>query len=534
VYSECLSFARIPHTSKLFCDFLYDFDRVRRFYARPPHASEWLREEAGRVSYDPQRRARIADILETQNRRFGASAKVLDSIERFRRGALAAVTGQQVGFLGGPLFSILKALTAVRVSEQATHAGVDCVPIFWLATEDHDFEEIRSAVVQDPDGKLHTISLDAEHKPGAPVRDVRLPDTIGELIDGVVKLLGDSEAGEFVREAYRPGETVGTAFARLFARLFAEFGVIMLDASDPALHEIAAPLYIEAIRKAPVLDKLLLERGRELQSGGYHEQVKVTPASTLLFGTVDGMRVPTHLADGGFMLGDEKLDVETLISRISKQPNQFSPNVLLRPVVQDFLLPTLAYSGGPAEVAYFAQADVVYETLLGRTTPILPRFSATIVDPRAKRILDKYGLSLTDLFGGPEHIQELMAARSLPSDMQAAFDNATAVAAQSLADITEALKVLDPTLVRASARAGNRMRYELERLRKRAANAELRRSETNARHAAHLNSALLPHKQLQERVIAGISFVARFGPSLLHSLYEAAQRDCLDHQIVYM
>jgi bacillithiol synthase len=534
VYSECLPFARIPHTSKLFGDYLFDFERVSPFYPRPPRATDWLRDEAAKVQYDRDRRARVADILEAQNRRFGASEETLESIDRFRRGALAAVTGQQVGFLGGPLFSILKALSAVRLSEQARRNGVDCVPVFWLATEDHDFDEIKTTVVQDSEGALHTFSLDAEHRPASAVRTVRLPETIGSTIDHISELLGSAESGDLLRNSYRPGDTVGDAFARLFTALFAEFGVIMLDASDPALHKIAAPIYAEAIRQATSLDNALLERGRELHSAGYHEQVKVTPSSTLLFGTVDGARTPVHLANGGFSLGKQNLTSEELLARIGAEPSSFSPNVLLRPVVQDFLLPTLAYCGGPAEVAYFAQAGVVYEALLQRVTPALPRFSCTIVDPRAKRLLDKYRLKVTDVFEGPEYVTELIASRSLPSNLQSAFQKANQLTEQALAGLASPLQVLDPTLVQAAERAGNKIQYQLGRLRKRAANSELHRTEMVARHAAHLNSSLFPHKDLQERVISGISFVARFGPSLLTSLYEVAQQECLDHQAIYM
>lgn len=532
--SECLPFSRIPHTSKLFNDYLHDFSRVSAFYARSPHPSEWIAEESTRINYDPQRRALVADVLERQNRRFGAGQKTLDSIDRLRRGALAAVTGQQVGFLGGPLFSILKALSSVRLADQAKRAGIDCIPVFWLATEDHDFDEIKTAVVQDNDGALHSATLEAEHMPGSAVRTVLLPESMTGVIDQIAGLLGDSETGNLLREAYRPGMTVGDAFARLFTALFADFGVIMLDASDPELHQIAAPLYCEAIRHARDLDEALLARGKELLSAGYHEQVKVTPSSTLLFGTVDGARTPIHITNGLFALGNSKLSADELLVRINAEPSSFSPNVLLRPVVQDFLLPTLAYSGGPAEVAYFAQAAVAYETLAGRITPVLPRFSATIVDPRAQRLLEQYRLSLPDMFEGPEHISELIASRSLPLDLQSAFEHAGQHLEKALVDVSAPLKVLDPTLLEAAERAGRKMRYQLGRLQKRAAAAELRRSGVVSRHAAHLNSALFPHKDLQERVITGISFIARFGPSLLTSLYDAAQQECLDHQVLYM
>lgn len=539
--SGCLSFSAIPHTTKLFNDFLHDFPRVSSFYGIPAAFSHkgfpsispsWLIDESKRVKYGDERRRLVADVLEGQNRSFGASPKALENIRRFREGASVAVTGQQVGFLGGPLFSILKAITAVRLAVEATKAGAECVPVFWLATEDHDFEEIRKAVVQDAEGSLHNVVLEAELLPGAPMSGARLTDAIVPVIEEVARLLGDSEASQFVREAYEPGQTVGTAFARLFARLFAEFGVVLLDASDPELHRVAAPIYKEAAIQAESLEAALVERGKALHAAGYHEQVKVASFSTLLFGIKGGARMPIHRENGSFILGGEKLTREELLARVDSDPAQFSANVLLRPVVQDFLLPTLAYSGGPAEVAYFAQAAVVYERLLGRVTPVVPRFSATLVDARAQRLLKKYDLSLADVLHGPEHTLELIAERSLPSDLQKSFDDAANVVDEALAKLMKPIQTLDPTLQGAAKRAGNKMRYQLNRLRMRAANAEVRQNEIIARHAAHLSTSLFPHKQMQERVIAGVSFLARYGPGLLHTLYACTERGCPEHQVI--
>lgn len=534
MYSECLPFTRIPHTTRLFSDFLYDFPRVQQFYARPPQSLSWVTEQARLINYEDERRERVASVLERQNREFGSSARTMESIGRLRRGASVAVTGQQVGFLGGPLFAILKALTAVRVARQATEAGVDCVPVFWLATEDHDLEEIRTAVLQDSDGDLHSLAIEAEGPQGSSVAHLGLAERSLSVVQEAAALLGDSDVAQWVREAYRAGESLGTAFAKLFARVFADSGVILLDAADPELHAIAAPMYMEAIRQAEQLDTALLARGRQLHAAGYHEQVKVTDSSTLLFGTLDGARIPIHRANGDFLIGTERLSREQLLARIEANPEQFTPNVLLRPVVQDFLMPSIAYAGGPAEVAYFAQVGVVYERLLGRLTPVLPRFSVTVVDARAKRLLQKYQMSVEDLFHGPEAVREQISSRSLPGDLQAGFDQATGALEQALQAVIPPLTRLDATLVGAAERTGNKMRYQLDRLRRRAANAELRKDEIISRHARQLSTALFPHKDLQERVVSGVSFLARHGAGILQPLEEAALSGCLDHQIIYL
>ncbi len=536
--SECLSFSAIPHTTKLFDDFLHDFSRASRFYATPQPviqtAASWIPVIAEQIDYPEDRRKFVADILDRQNRELGSSPKAFENIRRFRSGAFAVLTGQQVGFLGGPLFSILKALTAVRLAQEATRAGIEAVPIFWLATTDHDFEEIRNSVVQDTEGALHTVTLQADVPPGAPMSDARLTPAIVPAVEHVAALLGESDVTRFIRESYLPGETVGSAFGKLFARIFAEFGVILLDASDPELNRIAAPMYKKAVIDADAIEGALISRGRELHSAGYHEQVKVTESSTLLFSLSGDARTPIHRINGAFELGKQKLSKDDLLTQIYSHPGSFTANVLLRPVVQDYLLPTLAYSGGPAEIAYFAQAAVVYEHLLGRVTPAVPRFSATLVDARAQRLLKQYRLSVCDLLQDPDRTRELLADRSLPSHLQSAFDNAASSFERSLSGIVGPLQKLDPTLVEAANRAGSKMHYQLNRLRTRAANAEIRRNEIISRHASHLSSSLFPHKQMQERVITGMSFLARYGLPLLHTIYERNASACPDHQIIYL
>ncbi len=532
VPTDCIPFTAVPHTSQLFRDFLYDFGRVGRFYSYSPQHRDWLTNVAASLHYDQQRRERVADILDRQNRAFGASAQTLASIQRLRSGAGAAVTGQQVALLGGPLFSILKAISAVRIAEQARAQGVDCVPVFWLATEDHDLVEVNHATLITADGRPEGVVTESRAAENAPISEVRLGAEIEPVVQRTSEVLGDTPIAELVKNSYRPGETLGSAFAKLFAALFADFGVILLDASDPELHELAQPVYRAAILGAEEIDNALLARGKELRAAGYHEQVKVTPASTLLFQKRNGAREVIHRRNGGFVIGRDQVSREDLLAQIAAQPHRFSANVLLRPVVQDFLLPTLAYTGGPAEVAYFAQAAVVYEEVLGRTTPVLPRFSATLLDARAQRLMDKYKIALTDLFHGPDVLRELLALRSIPGELESDFQQAEDAVHASLTTIRTSLDKLDPTLVGAAGRAGSKMLYQLRRLRARAGKAQLRRNQEVGRHADWLSSTLFPNRNLQEREIAGVSFLARHGLELLHTLYEATKSDCADHQVI--
>jgi bacillithiol biosynthesis cysteine-adding enzyme BshC len=540
VKAQCLPFSQIPHTTRLFTDFLEYSPKVQPFYPRPPYLREWLKEEAAKISYSPSRRERVAAIFERQNKSWDASAKTLGNIERFRKGAAVVVTGQQVGLFGGPMFAIYKALTAVKMAEEATAAGVDTVPVFWLATYDHDLAEVNHVSFPGQDGMLQTLATSSHDVAGAPVSAVRLGEEIVPVVEQAAALLGESEATQFLRETYRPGEGLGTAFAKLFARIFAEWGVIVLDASDGELHRIAEPIYRAAVERADELEAALQARGKALEAAGYHQQVKVTSSSVLMFTMHHGARTAIHRrGDGGgaeFIIGGEgtaeKLSQADLLNRVSSAPEQFSPNVLLRPIVEDYLLPTLAYTGGAAETAYFGQAGAVYEVLLGRVTPIIPRFSATLVEPKMQRLLERHGIGVKDIFNGPEGLRQQLAANGLPEDLQAAFDAAKKSLETNFATIKEKLTRLDRTLVDAADTAGSKMQYQLERLFTQAARAEAQKGELVSRHAETLSQALYPDKGLQERGIGGLYFMARYGRDLLSQLHDAIQPDCHDHQIL--
>jgi bacillithiol biosynthesis cysteine-adding enzyme BshC len=541
VKAQCLPFTQIPHTTRLFTDFLSYSPSVQPFYPHSPHFSEWFKAQASSLQYDPSRRERVSTILERQNKSWGASPQTLANLSRLRAGAAAIVTGQQVGLFGGPMFAIYKALTAVKLADEATVAGIDAVPVFWLATSDHDLAEVNHVSILGPDGLLRTLTTSSHGVPGAPVSNVRLGEEILPVVEEAASLLGDSEAAQFLRASYHPGETLGTAFARFYAQLFAQWGVILLDASDADLHRVAAPMYRAAIERVEDLDAALLERGDALEKAGYYQQVKVTSSSVLLFAMRDGARTAIHRREGSneageFVVGSEpgaeKISSAALLDRIAAAPESFSPNVLLRPVVQDYLLPTLAYTGGAAEAAYFAQAGAVYEKLLGRVTPIVPRFSATVVEPKVQRWLGQYGIAVRDAFDGPEALRQTLAARTLPAGLQAAFERANQSVDESFSGLQEALAKLDPTLVEASQTGASKVRYQLDRLRERAMAAELRRSEVVSRHAAALSQALYPENALQERGVAGVYFVARHGTELLRSIYDTMRTDCHDHQIL--
>jgi bacillithiol biosynthesis cysteine-adding enzyme BshC len=548
-----MPFTAIPHNSRLFLDFLFQFEKVKEFYAHRPHSQAVL-EHAGSLvdtrttdnaslppagaqvpaadaGYPAERRARVADVLEKQNRRWGAPEAAMTSIERFRQGAVACISGQQVAVLGGPLYSVLKAVSALQMAEELTALGTPAIAVFWLATEDHDLAEIASVTL--PDGcALEKLTASEQTGSDAPVGPLPLDGRIVALVERASQLLGPGWVSDALGESYRVGESYGSAFARLFTRLLGGSGLVLVDPLDDELHAIAQPLFTAAAERSGELDEALLERGKALHRAGYHEQVRVTPDSTLLFSMEGNRRTVLHRAGDGFMVGAQRVGRREMLDRIAAHPEQFSANVLLRPVMQDYLFPTAVYFGGPAEIAYFAQAGVVYEKLLGRATPVLPRLSATIISPAMSELLERYGLSFSDLFHGSARVCELLASRTLGAGLQKALRESRESLQSHLEELRAELAKLEPTLVDAAARSERKMLYQLQKIGNKAARAELRQNARLSRDGHGVLTELFPHKELQERVLPGIYFLARYGPELIGVLKQAAAGQCPGHQII--
>lgn len=526
--ANCLPFSSIPHTSPLFFDFLHHYEKVRSFYARPPACTDWWKDELQHIRYPQSRRQQVSAGLERQNRSLGAGSKTLENIQRLKNGAAAVVTGQQVALFGGPMFVVLKALTSILLAEKA-----GAVPVLWLATEDHDLAEVN--FVHLPAGDhLETFTTTPAHTDGAPVGSIAFQDEISSLLKRVEEQFGSSEILGILQNSYQPGEKFGGAFGKFYSQVFADSGIVMLEPSDAELHQIAAPVYRDALLKWSEINEALGQRQQELEKAGYEAQVKVTPSHTLCFYFHRGVRVPVRHDPGsdGFVVGEEKVGRENLIAEAGQHPERFSANVLLRPVIQDYLLPTLCYTGGPSEIAYFAQVEVVYRKLLGRVTPVTPRISATMVEPRQAKLLERYQITLPEVFRGPEKVREQVAAKALPDSIMKSFDAAGEHLEQAIGLIQPALAKLDPTLLDAAENATSKMKYQLQGLRDKAARAEARKNGETQRQADELSTLLYPNKNLQERELGSAYFLMKYGTGLMQQLREKLNINCLDHQVV--
>lgn len=522
--SHCLSFHEIPHTTKLFSSFLDDFGRVSSYYAHPPTAAG-VDAAAREVRLDPGLRRGIVEILREQNRTFAPRGEIdpatSRNLDRLAAGAAAIVTGQQVGLFSGPAYTFYKALSAVRCADDTTRRGIDAVPIFWLATEDHDLAEVNHSSWSTRNGLARYEHGAKQEDSGRRVGEVLLGDSIESIVNAAAQTLEGSFAAEVTRalhESYTPRDTYGSAFGKLMARLLAGRGIIFLDQLDPRLHRLFASVLVQAIRKADELRDALLARSKELEGTDFHAQVKVTRETTLLFSTVAGRREPVRSRNGGFIAGDVELSARQLVESIERAPEGFSPSALLRPVVQDTILPTAAYIGGPAEIAYMAQAQVVYQRLLGRMPAILPRASFTIVEPPIARFLAQYELDLRDLLAGRQHLRAKMEQKSLPGALATRFDAGEEELRRLIKSFEEPVAKLDATLVESLRSAEAKMLHQLTQLKGKVARAENFRSGVLDRHERILIDSLAPHSELQERTLCFLPLLAACGPALLDEL----------------
>ena len=536
---QCMKQTNVPQATRLFTDFLYQFDRVRSFYSFAPFDDAAFFQAAKSVTYPEETRAAVAAVLEEQSGRFGATDHTRSNLERFRRGSAAVVTGQQVGLFTGPMFAFYKALTAIHMAERLTAAGLDCVPVFWLATEDHDLEEVNHAFLLDANYQPHRIADEGEpHVPDAPVGELTLSAGFTRQIEQAIRLLPETawkpELARTLEETYRPGETFGSAFGHLMARLMGRFGVLLLDPMHPRLHRLAVGLFRQALESADELRQALLDRNRKLAQAGYHAQVHVANHSTLLFQRSGGQRTALRRRDGEFLLDDEQRSTAELLDHLERSPDDFSPNVLLRPVLQDYLLPTVAYIGGPAEVAYLAQASVLYHRLLGRMPVIHPRASFTLLDARASEMLGRYQVTLPDVLAGPQLLREKMAEQLLPSELAATFAQDERQLRELLTNLGRKMEAFDHTLADAVATSARKMNYQLAKIKRKAARAAGLGSQQMEHDAVVLENLIYPRKNLQERVYSGISFLGWFGPDLLDRLYQRISPHSADHQVLVL
>jgi uncharacterized protein YllA (UPF0747 family) len=499
-----IPFGSLPSMSTLFLDYVNSEERVGKFYPQPHSIDSIAAFARRRPALDPRHRDQLCSAL-------SGSA---ESIKKLAAGAVVIITGQQPGLFTGPNYTILKALTVVKLAKALDATGVPAVPVFWVAAEDHDYQEIESASVLDRDSGLMHVRVDLSNPDSSPVAWLKYGNDVSDAVSNCLASLPESEFQPQVREilqsCYRPGVSPVEAFARMLAKLFEGTGLILANPLHPELRKLGEPTLLEAVRENAKIRSSVLARNRALSEAGYHEQVKVDASFTGLF---------AYRGKSRQALRPEQLD----------EGLSLSANVLLRPAMQDTIFPTAAYVGGPAEVAYYAQAAAVYEALQRPVPPVFPRISATFVEPRVARAQKKYEVQFQDVLRGRDVIRRKAVASVQGVEV---FDNMRDRISADLESLRPALNVVDPTLVGALDTSRQKILHQIETLRTKFVNAEARRNETLERHLEAIANSLYPDKKLQERVINVSSFLVRYGFDFIRRVEEVLSLDSREHQVI--
>jgi len=523
---------RFPWIKRLASDYAFDYPRVAEFFAGNPEDPAAWGGAIARAQRHPRDRERIAEIVLAQQRRRGAPPDALAAAARLRDPlSVAIVTGQQAGLFGGPLFTLLKAITAIRLAERtvAEHR-VPTVAVFWIDAEDHDWDEVRACGVLNADVELVRIALG--QPPGAgegPVARVRLDDSIQSAVDLLAATLPQTEFTpellEAVRAAYRPGAGMVDAFGTWLETWLGPRGLVVFDSSDPAAKPLVSSLFGREIECAGETARLAAAAGRTLTALGYHAQVEPQEDQAALF-HIDGSRSSIRVGDG---VGTGR---DAMLQRLKANPAEFSPNVLLRPLVQDTLFPTVCYVAGPNELAYLAQLRGIYEAF-GVPMPLMQqRGSATLLDSNSMRMLTRHELPLESLRAQDESALNALLRAQMPAAVEHSLDEAGRTLAERMDALAEAVAQVDPTLEAAARSTLGRMQDDLKKLQGKIIQAAKRKDDTLRRQFRHAQAQAFPGGQPQEREIGFVYFLNKYGAGLVDRLSDELPLDQGQHWVM--
>jgi bacillithiol synthase len=541
---QWIDFRQLPASaggfSRLFFDYLFEFPHVRAFFPYNFRDQDsYVSVMAAITAHQPDRRT-LTTVLEEQNADAGEAT--LANIALLRSpGTFAVVTGQQVGLFGGPLYTLLKTLTAIRLAARLKERFPknDFVPVFWVEGEDHDFAEVNGAGILNAESAISRV----EYQPGgiAPDRnlgavgDIVFDETLEATFAALEKALQPTEFTPQVlaslRNHYRAGSTMGRAFIGWLRSLFDDSGLVFLSPGDQRLKRLLSPMFEKEIEEFPHSSQLVINRSAELEKQ-YHAQIKAKSINLFLFHK--GGRYLIEPRERDFSLrGTRHFIAPEELKRIAAEtPELLSPNVVLRPLAQDTLLPTVVYVGGPSEIAYHAQLPPVYE-YFGVTAPVIhPRASISFVEQRLQRAMEKYEIGLTEFFGDLNKINTRVLESIAEVKLEGLFGDTGKAIHAALGELKFGLKEVDPTLLAPLESTTEKIDSYLVSLKEKSIGAQKKRNEAAMRQIERAANGLLPNGGLQERELNIIYFMNKYGPGVMKKLSGELDISQQSHQII--
>jgi bacillithiol biosynthesis cysteine-adding enzyme BshC len=452
-------------------------------------------------------------------------------------GGFVVTTGQQPGLFGGPVFSIYKALTAAALARRLEEAlGRVVLPVFWVAGEDHDWEEVRRVTVAGLSNELEDVEVPVpEGAKGSPLH--RVSPASSALQDALQHLFTLLPPSDFVPElqqtlarCYPSGETLSAGFAAWMMEILGPAGVMILEPEKDPWVQDRIPVLLNLAQHATEIDRALGLRAEQLRASGGEPQVAYLPGGVPLFLEVDGIRERLFVQEDGpegprFRTRDgaEGWTLEALAQYVKADPAVLSPNVLSRPVVEAALLPTLAYVGGPGEVAYLAQTAPVFESA-GVAPPVVhPRLSAVVLERKVEKVLDRFDLEIQDLGRPHDQLVASLVREDLPDSVQASLATLRTVLADPVAALHAAVKEVDPTLQGPTDALLSQFQHAVGEVEKKIVQARRRQVETALQQLQKAQTQIFPGGRPQERVFPALVYLARYGEEILHAWMKAAE-----------
>lgn len=539
-----INFADIPGNHNLFLDYIYEFENVERFYKTAFRNIEGYKSVFEKVSGTKrEHRKKLTEIIKKQYGETAPSKQTLSNIESLEsESAIAVVTGQQLGILGGPMYTFYKIITAIKLcsSLKEKYDEYKFVPVFWMEGDDHDFDEVRSLKIMDRSNSLKSISyddgLDEETNRGS-VADIKFNNNIYDFFNELNESLRDTEFKDDLikklKNFYQPGKTFQEAFFKILFEYFDDSGLVILNPSNPDVKKLLKPVFKKEIENFRIHSEEVVETSAELEEV-YHAQIKLKPINVFL--KEDEGRYLLEPVENEFRLKGKrkKYSKESLLETLENDPTRFSPNVLLRPICQDYLLPTGLYVGGPSEISYFAQVIPMYKAF-DLTVPVLyPRASVTILEGNVKKVLDKYNLSIADFFKEESELNEKLINLLSDIEVDPLFDKTKNKLNDLFKELNDQIKEVDETLEDTVDKTLDKIIQNLGQLQNKVQKAHERKHETVLRQADKVRTLVFPNGNLQERELNFIYFVHKYGEDILKWISEQISVNKFEHQIIEM
>lgn len=538
----------------LFLDYVSETARAReiaeKFFSGDYRSGDAQQKKLDALARSTYQRVKLVEILERQNRAFGASERTLAQIQKLLSAkTVAIVTGQQVGALTGNLYAIYKTLSAIAFAKQMKQAypDYDFVPIFWLEGEDHDYDEAATLGLFS-ENKLHLFRYqEPQMRERMMTGRIRLSAEISHFTTEVLAALPPSEfkssIADLIRATYREGETMLSAFAKLMSALFKDEGLAFLSSDDREYKKLCARLFLKELQTAPESSRNVIAQSALLEDAGYEAQAKAKPINLYLIDHHQRWRIEPEQKEAYLLQPARRaISKSELLELAEESPERFSANVILRPIMQDWVLPTFAYIAGPAEVAYLAQLKSNYAFFGVEMPLVVPRHSLSIVEPKVKKVFARLSEQMgnsdlaalyAEFFSDRERLVRRIVDKMETLSVERLFAQTESQMNSALQSLGEGLGALDPTLKDALETASGKIFYQLHHLKEKAFRAEKQRHQDIVAQIEKCEANLLPNERLQERAVNAFYYFSKFGFSLLDTLRHAIEtRSEREHLIV--